>query len=363
MRKEIIRISTISLAFILLLSLLLQPIYKMNTKLIYSKFDNKIQELQEERNKDLEAYFDHTFKKESFNVVSSKDGINVINLSDWAWQLYVNNDDYQEVENGVVIKDGFRLIYNDTYYFENLALYASGKNALVKIILNGKEIASKELSENLDRHFFEIENIHEHEFDSDKKCTICGKTVEEVNQEEKQKLEIKFEGDEVTLQRLKLTEEAPYSKEEAKMLFLWDIIMYSGLVTTNENLVNIESVDLYREYIIEEVEKLIEGVPFLSLFKMAIQDIEYDLSLFKSLSGLSFSDRLSKYIEGRRCPFISIMMFAMGLGVLGSIAYIAVRFIFDLIFKKTSNYLIPSLVLFGSFVVMLNVSTFTTTNF
>ena len=139
--------------------------------------------------------------------------------------------------------------------------------------------------------------------------------------------------------------------------------MHSGLITTNPKLVNIDSLDLYEEYINEETQKLIDGVPFFSLFKMLIEDIEYNLSVFSSLANLPFSERIVKYIDGRHCPFISILIFVTATGVIGSIGYIAIRFIFDMIFKKSSNYLIPSLVLLGSFVVMLNVSTFTTIKF
>ena len=332
MRKEIIRISTIGTAFILLLCLLLQPVYKLNKEFIYSHFDDEIVEIV---NKEPGAFLDHTFKKDSLKEVNGK-----LTIEGMSWKAYLNNAEYLETETGLVIKEGFRLVQEDFPDFVTIAIFAGGKNAKVKVLINNELIGEETLTEEIKRYDFTKE--------------ASSSSV----------LEIKFEStEEIILQRIKINEFDPYTKEEAKLVFLRDIIMHSGLITTNPKLVNIDSLDLYEEYINEETQKLIDGVPFFSLFKMLIEDIEYNLSVFSSLANLPFSERIAKYIDGRHCPFISILIFVTATGVIGSIGYIAIRFIFDMIFKKSSNYLIPSLVLFGSFVVMLNVSTFTTIKF
>ena len=277
MRKEIIRISTIGTAFILLLCLLLQPVYKLNKEFIYSHFDDEIVEIV---NKEPGAFLDHTFKKDSLKEVNGK-----LTIEGMSWKAYLNNAEYLEAETGLVIKEGFRLVQEDFPDFVTIAIFAGGKNAKVKVLINNELIGEETLTEEIKRYDFTKE--------------ASSSSV----------LEIKFEStEEIILQRIKINEFDPYTKEEAKLVFLRDIIMHSGLITTNPKLVNIDSLDLYEEYINEETQKLIDGVPFFSLFKMLIEDIEYNLSVFSSLANLPFSERIVKYIDGRHCPFISILM-------------------------------------------------------
>ena len=332
MRKEIIRISTIGLAFILLLCLLLQPVYKMNKEFIYSQFDDEIVEII---NQEPDAFFDHTFKSDSFKEVNDK-----LTIEDMSWELYLSSTEYQDTDKGLNVKESFRLVQNDFPDFVTIAIFASGKNSQVKVLIDDELIGEASLEEEVKRYDFTKETSSS------------------------SKLEIIFtSNEEITLQRIKINEYEPYTKEQAKVIFLRDIIMHSGLITTNPKLVNIDSYELYEEYINEEVQSLLEGVPFFSLFKMAIEDIEYDLSLFNSLSGMSLKERIDAYKVDRRCPFISILMFIMSGSLIGSIVYVAIRFVLDLMFKKSSNYIIPSLIILGSFAVILNISTFTNVNF
>lgn len=330
MKKEIIRVITLGLSLILLLCLLIKPIYKIDQEFIITTFDEEINEIM---NQEPSAFFDHVFEESSFKKVNEK-----ITLEGLSWEFYANKIDYKQEEDGVKINGGFRLVQVDFPDFVNLIVFASGNNSQAKLYINDKLIQEKTLTETMQRYEFEYD---------------AGTSS---------KLEIVFSGD-VTLQRIKINEYDAYTKEEAVNLFLRQVVMQTGLITTNQKLVNIDSYELYVEYINEEVDKLLNGVPFLSLLKMLIEDIDHNISLLKSQSNKSLSLKIKDYVNNRHCPLISIITFVCASAILGSIAYIVIRFILDLIFKKSSNYLICSLILLISFVLILNISTFTNINF
>ena len=330
MQKLYVKLTTIALALLITLCMFLLPIYKIDQNYIDEHFKTQIEDITKE---EPDAFFEHTFTKQSFdNIVTSSDGKYFATLGDFAWEVKFTNKDYIQTNDGLYVKGGFRLVQREFPDFVKMAVFASGKGT-ISLKIDDILIKSYPLTENIERYDFEH------------------------SANEYSKVEIIF-SDLTTIKRIKINEFDHFNLEDAKFQFLRRLIMHSGLITTNQKLVGIDSVLMYEDYINEETLSLIEGVPFLSLFRMLIEDILYNFSLFSQTAGMPLSSRISTYFENNHQAIISTISFIGALFILGVIVYVAVSFVVGLILKKDSAYMIPSLIMLLGFVMLLNITTF-----
>ena len=335
MRKNLLNTFIAGISLLILISLFLLPIYKINTSYIEENFIHEIEDITKEEPQEL---YEHVFTKESLdNIITVSTGVHKADLSNYSWDVSFHNSahKYEETLDGLKIYDGITFTCLDFKDFVKLAIFASGENTNLNVKVNDELVGNYPLTTNIERYDF----------------------IKEVT--DGAKIEISFDNT-VTLKRMKINEWDPFTMDNARFEFYFRVFMYSGLISKTGDFDGLSS---YEDYIKTQTADLMNGISFLDLFRMLIEDLKYDFSVFSASSGMSIKDRFAYYTENRYCPFVSLLVFLSALGILGSAVALIVMFILEKMFKAQKNYIIPSIVLIGSLAVLLNISTFTGVNF
>lgn len=335
MRKNLLNTFIAGISLLILISLFLLPIYKINTSYIEKNFIHEIEDITKEEPQEL---YEHVFTKESLdNIITVSTGVHKADLSNYSWDVSFHNSahKYEETLDGLKIYDGITFTCLDFKDFVKLAIFASGENTNLNVKVNDELVGNYPLTTNIERYDF----------------------IKEVT--DGAKIEISFDNT-VTLKRMKINEWDPFTMDNARFEFYFRVFMYSGLISKTGDFDGLSS---YEDYIKTQTADLMNGISFLDLFRMLIEDLKYDFSVFSASSGMSIKDRFAYYTENRYCPFVSLLVFLSALGILGSAVALIVMFILEKMFKAQKNYIIPSIVLIGSLAVLLNISTFTGVNF
>lgn len=335
MRKNLLNTFIAGISLLILISLFLLPIYKINTSYIEENFIHEIEDITKEEPQEL---YEHVFTKESLdNIITVSTGVHKADLSNYSWDVSFHNSAhrYEETLDGLKIYDGITFTCLDFKDFVKLAIFASGENTNLNVKVNDELVGNYPLTTNIERYDF----------------------IKEVT--DGAKIEISFDNT-VTLKRMKINEWDPFTMDNARFEFYFRVFMYSGLISKTGDFDGLSS---YEDYIKTQTADLMNGISFLDLFRMLIEDLKYDFSVFSASSGMSIKDRFAYYTENRYCPFVSLLVFLSALGILGSAVALIVMFILEKMFKAQKNYIIPSIVLIGSLAVLLNISTFTGVNF
>ena len=339
MRKTIIKIVSICLILLTSFSLFALPIFELDVDYLVQKYEDKITTIKD--TDDPDAKIDHTFTKETFDKANN----GKIELDEEAKASFdvVYYDSYEEVEGGVKFKNGIKLTSEDVKDLVRLSIWASGENAKLIIEVDDVEVKQIELTQDIQKY------------------------VVEVKETDGAKLELTFTST-TTLHRLKVNEDDLATFDDAKKILLDRIILFSGIIVNDPSLVDVENKTIYGAE--DQVNEVLRGVNFFSLFNMFLRDVKYDISLVKQLQevdktvDLPFSAKLDYYTELRFCPFVSLLVFISALAIVGSFVYVVVSFVIDLIMKKNkTNIMIPSLIALGGLMVLLNISTFMGPNF
>ena len=339
MRKTIIKIVSICLILLTSFSLFALPIFELDVDYLVQKYEDKITTIKD--TDDPDAKIDHTFTKETFDKANN----GKIELDEEAKASFdvVYYDSYEEVEGGVKFKNGIKLTSEDVKDLVRLSIWASGENAKLIIEVDDVEVKQIELTQDIQKY------------------------VVEVKETDGAKLELTFTSTS-TLHRLKVNEDDLATFDDAKKILLDRIILFSGIIVNDPSLVDVENKTIYGAE--DQVNEVLRGVNFFSLFNMFLRDVKYDISLVKQLQevdktvDLPFSAKLDYYTELRFCPFVSLLVFVSALAIVGSFVYVVVSFVIDLIMKKNkTNIMIPSLIALGGLMVLLNISTFMGPNF
>lgn len=338
MKKTIITYLSLGLAFLILVSIFLSPIYKIDQEFILENFKEEVVKITEE---ELDSFFEHTFSQSSLDSpVTDSKGDKYVTLSEFSFEISYHNADhaYEKVEDGLKITNGITFTQHDFPDFVNLAIFAKGEGTTVSLKVNNELVNRYNLTNEIQRYDFEVQTT------------------------ERATIDIIFSST-VVVEKIKINEVEPYTYEQAKIEFVNRIITYAGLIITNSKILDMDEAT-FTSYFEEEVTTLKEGgVPFLSLFNMAIEDVVNNYSIFSSSAGLSFSERINHYIENRHCSFFSILTLIGASSILlGSIS-VAIIFIVGVINKKQYNMLIPTLIILAGFMILINMSTFTGLNF
>lgn len=338
MRKSIIKIVSICLVLLISFALFALPIFNIDTNYLEEKYQDKIIDIKE--NYDPYADISHVFTKETFDKANG----NKIELDEDVKASFevTYTGTYEDTPEGVKLDKSFKLETTDVSNFFRLSIWAAGEGTKIIVSVNDKEIETVELTKEMTKYVIDTE------------------MTESAN------LEIYFTSAS-TLHRIKINELIPASEEEAyenaKGTLVSRIILFAGLINNHPNNIDVENKDIA----VTDVEfgNILDGVDFFNLFNMAIRDIRYDFSVIKEIFevnkevDLPFSASFEYYQEMRFCPFVSILVFISGLAILGSLGYIVVSFVIDLILKKEkTNMLIASFIALGGMMVILNISTF-----
>lgn len=343
MRRTIIKSITISLIALIMFALFVLPIFKIDQKYLFEKYDFLVQEII--KTDDPKAAIDHTFTKETFD----KANLGLIELdedakSSWGYDY---SGKYEESLNGVTFEKGFHLTKDDFSDFVRLAIWASGKDATITVKVNNNVIRTHTLTSD----------------DTLEKCVFETEVVKDA------KITISFTGP-ITLNRIKVNEDDIPTLEVARGMLVERMIFFSGIVINDPEKIKVSEKEVLGTY--DDIEQVLSGIGFVSLFNMAIQDIKYNFhqlgilfEIGKETSGIIPFDALfNQYQQLRLCPFVSILIFISAALIIASIIYIIIAFILDLIFKKDRiNYKIPALIILASLMIILNISTFITSSF
>ena len=346
MRKTIIKAITISLTLLITLALFILPVFKVDQDYLFNKYDFLVKDIME--NDDPDAAIDHTFTKETFDkAINGEIELNtkygsIQGTTNWKHNY---SGEIIDTESGAKFSRGFKLENSSFSDFVRLALWASGENATITVKVNGKELGTKTLTNNIEKYVFETEEIKEAD------------------------ISINFTGS-VTLQRIKVNEDDAATLEVARGILVERMIFFSGIIVNDPSLINVKDKEILGSF--DTIEKVLSGINFIDLFNMAIQDLKYDFYHIDLLikakqeakDSVPFSALIDLYKELRLCPFVSILIFIASAAIMCNIMYIVIAFIVDLILKKEkANYKIPSVIILASVMVLLNISTFITPSF
>lgn len=336
MRKSIISIISVCVVLLAAFAIFVLPVYNINKETIVDRLDQKITDIKE--HDDPIAKVDQIFTKEVFDKINN----GKVEFDEYAKQSWeaIFYEGYAEEEDGVTFEGGIKLISNDIKDLKRISIWAKGDGAVLIIKVNNLEVKKISLTNELTSY------------------------VVDINEEESANLELYFTSTS-TIHRIKINEDDPATYEDATQILYERIILFSGLIINDPT-----KIDIAKKIIYEDTSSVLEGISFFNLCNMLVRDLKYDYNIAKQLFqtskqvDLPFNAKLNYYIEQRFCPFVSTLVFLSVVTVFGTMLYIVVGKIIDLILKKKkTNTLIPSFVALGALVILLNLSTFIPLNF
>ena len=335
MRKSIISIISVCVVLLAAFAIFVLPVYNINKETIVDRLNEKIEYIKE--HDDPIAKVDQIFTKEVFDKINN----GKVEFDEYAKQSWeaIFSEGYTEEEDGVTFEGGIKLISTDIKDLKRISIWAKGESTL-RVKVNNILVEEITLTNELTPYVINIE------------------------EEESANLELYFTSTS-TIHRIKINEDDPATYEDATQILYERIILFSGLIINDPT-----KIDIAKKIIYEDTSSVLEGISFFNLCNMLVRDLKYDYNIAKQLFqtskqvDLPFNAKLNYYIEQRFCPFVSTLVFLSVVTVFGTMLYIVVGKIIDLILKKKkTNTLIPSFVALGALVILLNLSTFIPLNF